>query len=73
MRPKQTQKDLKELNKSDKMALKFPGLAIPNDGAFRLDNQQTNATKKKTKKDNENNIVDDAMAALEALAPSQAK
>ncbi|XP_071446901.1 ATP-dependent RNA helicase DHX8 [Hetaerina americana] len=61
-----------EPSKSDKdrLAAKFPGLAIPNEP-----NVSVTETKKAKKKKNavteEECIVNDAMAALEALAPSQ--
>jgi ATP-dependent RNA helicase DHX8/PRP22 len=53
----------------DRLAEKFPGLAIPNDPKF----QSCNAEKKKKekKKSAEDDIVNNAMAELEALAPSQ--
>jgi ATP-dependent RNA helicase DHX8/PRP22 len=58
-------------NERDKLAEKFPGLAIPNDPKF----QSRNAEKKKKekKKSAEDDIVNDAMAELEALAPSQTR
>lgn len=56
----------------DVLAEKFPGLAMPNDA--RVDTKVPEKNKK-TKKENisslkNENVVDDAMAALEALAPS---
>ncbi|XP_075225103.1 uncharacterized protein LOC142326454 isoform X3 [Lycorma delicatula] len=94
------------LMSADKLAKKFPGLAIPNDsfksildskdndnnddendndkkskGKHKIDkdkiedNDDDGHSKKKSKKMkklyNENDTVDDAIAALEALAPSQ--
>ncbi|XP_075238077.1 ATP-dependent RNA helicase pea isoform X2 [Lycorma delicatula] len=94
------------LTSADRLAKKFPGLAIPNDSFKSIldskdndnnddenDNDKKSKGKHKTDKDkiedndddghskkkskkmkklyNENDMVDDAMAALEALAPSQ--
>lgn len=77
MRPKPAQNTLKDTEKPDKLAQKFPGLAIPNDGRFQDEPEVvSNASgKKKKKKDKgaDEAAVDDAMAALEALAPSQAQ
>ena len=59
----------------DRLAEKFPGLAIPNDPKLQA---EKSAEKKKKKKDKdkkkkisaEDDVVNDAMAELEALAPS---
>ncbi|KAG8223933.1 hypothetical protein J437_LFUL003741, partial [Ladona fulva] len=61
--------DLKKSEK-DKLAEKFPGLALPNDKDI-TGEKDVKKTKKKKIKSEEECIVDDAMAALEALAPSQ--
>lgn len=77
MRPKPAQNTSKETEKPDKLAQKFPGLAIPNDGPFQDEPDVVSSTggKKKKKKDKgaDEAAVDDAMAALEALAPSHAQ
>lgn len=77
MRPKPALNTLKETEKHDKLAQKFPGLAIPNDGPFHDEPEKTSSTSSKKKKKKEKAAdeaaVDDAMAALEALAPSHAK
>uniref|UniRef100_A0A1B6EKN4 RNA helicase n=1 Tax=Cuerna arida TaxID=1464854 RepID=A0A1B6EKN4_9HEMI len=73
MRPKPLQTAVKELDKTDKLAVKFPGLALPNDGPYRLEDSKSSISKKKKKKDKEDDVIDDAMAALEALAPSHIK
>ncbi|KAG8268459.1 ATP-dependent RNA helicase dhx8 [Homalodisca vitripennis] len=75
MRPKPLQAAVKELDKTDKLAVKFPGLALPNDGPYRLEDSKSLGSKKKKKKDKdkEDDVIDDAMAALEALAPSHIK
>lgn len=81
-------------SKQDKLAMKFPGLALPNDPEFdekySADSAEKKDKKKKKKKDKdrdkdldtkpdtkpnvktekEADVIDDAMAALEALAPS---
>ena len=57
-------------NEKDRLAEKFPGLAIPNDPKF----ESRGADKRKKEKKKlvaEDDIVNDAMAELEALAPSQ--
>lgn len=75
MRPKPSAtSSAKEVTKTDKLAKKFPGLALPNDGPFLEDDDNDGGSgkkKKKKSKENEADVVDDAMAALEALAPSQ--
>ena len=83
--------------KEDKLAVKFPGLAIPNDPEFQTkygsdskDKSPSKEKKKKKKKKEKDvemedkpdtkvlksemavDVIDDAMAALEALAPSHA-
>ncbi|KAK3913291.1 ATP-dependent RNA helicase DHX8 [Frankliniella fusca] len=80
--------------KQDKLALKFPGLALPNDFQKDLDDNikdelEFKDKKKRKQKDGvtddvkprikseknvkaETDVIDDAMAELEALAPSQA-
>ncbi|XP_054285604.1 ATP-dependent RNA helicase DHX8-like [Macrosteles quadrilineatus] len=60
-----------EDTKTDKLAKQFPGLALPNDGPFFDDDGGGGEKKKKKNKESEADVVDDAMAALEALAPSQ--
>ncbi|KAJ1526803.1 hypothetical protein ONE63_008374 [Megalurothrips usitatus] len=88
---------LEPKNPQDKLAMKFPGLALPNDPEFQKKYEGVPAPslkekKKKKKKDKEKDkdlekedkadikhikqevqtdAIDDAMAALEALAPSQ--
>ncbi|KAE8746033.1 hypothetical protein FOCC_FOCC007291 [Frankliniella occidentalis] len=80
-------------NKQDKLAMKFPGLALPNDFDKDLDEkvkeESESKMKKRSHKDRdikdvkprvksetnvkvETDVIDDAMAELEALAPSQA-
>jgi hypothetical protein len=72
MRPKPTANSAsKEETKTDKLAKQFPGIALPNDGPFSGNDDEVKEKKKKKKKESEADIVDDAMAALEALAPSQ--
>lgn len=76
MRPKPTTKDSNQLSSQDKLAQKFPALAIPNDGQYKalIDDDGGSGKKKSKKKENDDDqddVVDDAMAALEALAPSQ--
>lgn len=57
-------------NEKDRLAEKFPGLAIPNDPKF--ESRGADKRKKEKKKSvAEDDIVNDAMAELEALAPSQ--
>lgn len=87
--------------KQDKLAMKFPGLAIANDpkaqtkfdedskekildpgeskkrkkdkdSSVNADVKDFKSDHKPAKKELEANVIDDAMAALEALAPSQA-
>jgi hypothetical protein len=53
----------------DELAVKFPGLAIPNDAKF--ESKPEEKTKKKKKGNADDDVVSDAMAALAALAPSQ--
>jgi ATP-dependent RNA helicase DHX8/PRP22 len=71
MKPKHQKESSPQVqNEKDKLAEKFPGLAIPNDPKF----QSHDAEKKKKEKKKssaEDDIVNDAMAELEALAPSQ--
>jgi ATP-dependent RNA helicase DHX8/PRP22 len=71
MKPKhQKESSPQPQNEKDRLAEKFPGLAIPNDPKF----QSYDADKKKKEKKKsaaEDDIVNDAMAELEALAPSQ--
>lgn len=81
MRPKVAVKESKQSNSQDRLAQKFPGLALPNDGQYKalIDNDGNSGKKKSKKKENDDDsevdiqddVVDDAMAALEALAPSQ--
>ncbi|XP_055387520.1 ATP-dependent RNA helicase DHX8 [Condylostylus longicornis] len=54
---------LDEIEQKDKLAMKFPGLAIPNAKPKVVIDQE--------KEELEEKIIDDAMAELEALAPSQ--
>nr|CAD7592945.1 unnamed protein product [Timema genevievae] len=83
MKPKNS-KDSSSEPKSGKDALaeKFPGLAIPNDPRTQVVvevndlDRKNNKKKKKEKKEKvvksvEDDVVNDAMAELEALAPSQ--
>lgn len=57
-------------NEKDRLAEKFPGLAIPNDPKF--ESRGADKRKKEKKKSvAEDDVVNDAMAELEALAPSQ--
>uniref|UniRef100_A0A023F5M0 RNA helicase n=1 Tax=Triatoma infestans TaxID=30076 RepID=A0A023F5M0_TRIIF len=67
MRPKTDKTKVKELTKQDILSAKFPGLAIPND----LRDDEKENKKKKSKKEPVDSIVEDAMAELEALAPSK--
>ncbi|XP_049808089.1 ATP-dependent RNA helicase DHX8 [Schistocerca nitens] len=74
MKPKRNEKQTDPVKSDkDKLAEKFPGLAIPNDVKF-LDTDSLpkakKEKKKKTKKSSADDIVNDAMAELEALAPS---
>ncbi|XP_069683927.1 ATP-dependent RNA helicase DHX8 [Periplaneta americana] len=58
----------------ERLAEKFPGLAIPNDAKFQQHEAEKPGEKKKKKvkkKVSADDIVNDAMAELEALAPSQ--
>nr|CAD7196347.1 unnamed protein product [Timema douglasi] len=83
MKPK-ISKDSSSEPKSGKDALaeKFPGLAIPNDPSIQVVVEGNDLDKKNNKKKNrekkekvvksvEDDVVNDAMAELEALAPSQ--
>ncbi|XP_012269428.2 ATP-dependent RNA helicase DHX8 [Athalia rosae] len=56
-------KSLSNHNRQDDLSIKFPGLAIPNE-YYKL---------QPIKEEKDEDIVDDAMAALEALAPSGSK
>jgi ATP-dependent RNA helicase DHX8/PRP22 len=70
MKPKhQKESSPQPQNEKDRLAEKFPGLAIPNDSKFQSCN--TEKKKKGRKKSAEDDIVNNAMAELEALAPSQ--
>ncbi|CAH2215945.1 jg21372 [Pararge aegeria aegeria] len=89
MKPVANESDSIDTNNksSHPLAVKFPGLAIPNDkpATFSTDEESEEEAKddKKNKritskeifkdesKAKESNVVDDAMAALEALAPSK--
>lgn len=53
----------------DQLAVKFPGLALPNDPKFEIIVEEK--PKKKKKGNADDDIVSDAMAALAALAPSK--
>jgi hypothetical protein len=72
MKPKR-QKELSSQpqNEKDRLAEKFPGLAIPNDPKFQSHDVEKKKKKEKKKSSAEDDIVNDAMAELEALAPSQ--
>lgn len=71
MQPKQNVCKPKEANKQDKLSMKFPGLAIPNETQPKRLNESDGKKYLPTiKEDAEDDIVEDAMAALEALAPS---
>lgn len=69
MKPKHHQ-ECQPQNERDRLAEKFPGLAIPNDPKFESRGADRRKKEKK-KKAAEDDIVNDAMAELEALAPSQ--
>jgi ATP-dependent RNA helicase DHX8/PRP22 len=70
MKPKhQKESSPQSQNGKDKLAEKFPGLAIPNDPKYQAHNAEKG--KKEKKKSSAQDIVSDAMAELEALAPSQ--
>lgn len=71
MKPKHRQDaSSQSQNEKDRLAEKFPGLAIPNDPKF--ESRGADKRKKEKKKSvAEDDIVNDAMAELEALAPSQ--
>lgn len=71
MKPKHRQEASSQpQNEKDRLAAKFPGLAIPNDPKF--ESRGADKRKKEKKKSAaEDDIVNDAMAELEALAPSQ--
>ncbi|XP_026682940.1 ATP-dependent RNA helicase DHX8-like isoform X2 [Diaphorina citri] len=58
--------------KSDLLSAKFPGLALPNEipQKLNLDEGKKSKKSKKPKEESSMDVVDDAMAALEALAPS---
>ncbi|PSN56761.1 ATP-dependent RNA helicase DHX8 [Blattella germanica] len=60
-------------NERDRLAEKFPGLAIPNEPKSQTGGEAEKKKKKREKKSNnmEDDVVNDAMAELEALAPSQ--
>lgn len=71
MKPKQEPPKNKPLSMQDKLCLKFPGLAIPNEVQEKESKEKLKSSRlSKIKEEEENDIVDDAMAALEALAPS---
>ncbi|KAK7871651.1 hypothetical protein R5R35_009021 [Gryllus longicercus] len=73
MKPKNGQRDTSvPKTKKDVLSEKFPGLAIPNDPKFYGGNENKEKKKKKKKEDGLGDaVVDNAMAELEALAPSQ--
>lgn len=61
-------------SKGDLLSAKFPGLAIPNEIPEKIHVEENKKSKKKKAKEEEKgtlDIIDDAMAALEALAPSK--
>ena len=81
MRPKVATKDSKQVGSTqDRLAQKFPGLALPNEGQYKalIDGDSSTGKKKAKNKessdkddvDEKDDVIDDAMAALEALAPS---
>lgn len=71
MKPKhQRESSPQPHNEKDRLAEKFPGLAIPNDPKFQSHDAQKKKKEKK-KSSAEDDIVNVAMAELEALAPSQ--
>jgi hypothetical protein len=71
MKPKhQKESSPQPQNERDRLAEKFPGLAIPNDPKFQSRDAEKRKKEKK-KPSGEDHIVSDAMAELEALAPSQ--
>lgn len=55
-----------DINKTEKLVTKFPGLAIPNEKPKVIIEEEA----EKIKLDKEEKIIDDAMAELEALAPT---
>lgn len=73
MKPRKEQ-EVSESTKSnkDKLAEKFPGLAIPNDMKSNLSesNDEDKLKTKIKKESNTDDVINDAMAELEALAPS---
>lgn len=71
MRPKNELTITKDLTKQDKLSMKFPGLAIPNDVQPAKSHNEKKLNLSTIKEDPEDNEVEDAMAALEALAPSK--
>jgi ATP-dependent RNA helicase DHX8/PRP22 len=71
MKPKhQNESSPQSRNEKDRLAEKFPGLAIPNDPKYEA-NIAKKGEKEKKKSSAQDDIVSDAMAELEALAPSQ--
>ncbi|PNF33382.1 ATP-dependent RNA helicase DHX8 [Cryptotermes secundus] len=71
MKPKhQKESSPQSRNEKDRLAEKFPGLAIPNDPKCQSHNAEKEKKEKK-KSSAQDDIVSDLMAELEALAPSQ--
>ncbi|CAH1404182.1 unnamed protein product [Nezara viridula] len=71
MRPKSELTVTKDMTKQEKLSMKFPGLAIPNDVQPMKSHNEKKLNLSTIKEDPEDNEVEDAMAALEALAPSK--
>ena len=57
-------------NHKDKLAMKFPGLAIPNEPTISKTSPERKDIKERDQH-SKDNVVNDAMAELEALAPSR--
>ena len=79
MKPKKNKEvSVQPQSEKDRLADKFPGLAIANDPKYQLQADKSTDKKKKKKKkekekkksNTEDDVVNDAMAELEALAPS---
>jgi ATP-dependent RNA helicase DHX8/PRP22 len=71
MKPKHQKESSPQLrNEKDRLAEKFPGLAIPNGPKCQSHNAEK-GRKEKKKSSAQDDIVSDLMAELEALAPSQ--
>ncbi|XP_014242155.1 ATP-dependent RNA helicase DHX8 [Cimex lectularius] len=69
MKPKADKPKPKEQTKQDKLSAKFPGLAIPNDISAKINGAKEE--KPPIKEEDLDDVVGDAMAELEALAPSK--